>query len=214
MKWQFIPQAKPGEAAKPHYVVINADEGEPGTCRDLPLMMNDPHSMIEGIIIACYAVRAERAFVYIRGEAVHAIRRVTRAVNEAYAKGYLGDNVLDSGLELPHHRARRRRCLHLRRGNRAPRLPRGQAGPAATQAAVPGNQRSLRRPDRGQQRRDAWPACPTSCLGGAAWHKQMGPGGLARHVHLLAVGAGEESRASTRRRWAPRCASCWSWPVV
>ena len=54
MKWQFIPQAKPGEAAKPHYVVVNADEGEPGTCRDLPLMMNDPHSMIEGIIIACY----------------------------------------------------------------------------------------------------------------------------------------------------------------
>jgi NADH-quinone oxidoreductase subunit F len=98
MKWQFIPQAKPGEVAKPHYVVINADEGEPGTCRDLPLMMNDPHSMIEGIIIACYAVRARNAYVYIRGEAVHAIRRVTGAVREAYAKGYLGENVLGSGL--------------------------------------------------------------------------------------------------------------------
>ena len=99
MKWQFIPQAKPGEAAKPHYVVINADEGEPGTCRDLPLMMNDPHSMIEGIIIACYAVRADRAFVYIRGEAVHAIRRVTRAVIEAQEKGYLGTNILGSGFD-------------------------------------------------------------------------------------------------------------------
>src|SRR5690348_17805761 len=76
MKWQFIPQDNP----KPKYVVVNADEGEPGTCRDLPLMMNDPHSMVEGIIIACYAVRAERAFVYIRGEAVHAIRRVVGAV--------------------------------------------------------------------------------------------------------------------------------------
>jgi NADH-quinone oxidoreductase subunit F len=97
MKWQFIPQAKPGEAAKPHYVVVNADEGEPGTCRDLPLMMNDPHSMIEGIIIACFAVRADRAFVYIRGEAVHAIRRVTRAVMEAQAKGYLGRNILGTG---------------------------------------------------------------------------------------------------------------------
>ncbi len=52
MKWAFISQAKPGEPVKPHYVVVNADEGEPGTCRDLPLMMNDPHSMIEGIIIA------------------------------------------------------------------------------------------------------------------------------------------------------------------
>ncbi len=94
MKWQFIPQ----DGAKPHYVVVNADEGEPGTCRDLPLMMNDPHSMIEGIIIACYAVRAERAFVYIRGEAVHAIRRVTRAVREAYERGYLGADVLGAGL--------------------------------------------------------------------------------------------------------------------
>jgi NADH-quinone oxidoreductase subunit F len=96
MKWQFIPQ----NDGKPHYVVINADEGEPGTCRDLPLMMNDPHSMIEGIIIACFAVRASHAFVYIRGEAVHAIRRVTQAVNEAYAKGYLGDDVLGSGLRF------------------------------------------------------------------------------------------------------------------
>jgi NADH-quinone oxidoreductase subunit F len=93
MKWQFIPQGD----GKPHYVVVNADEGEPGTCRDLPLMMNDPHSMIEGIIIACYAVRAAHAFVYIRGEAVHAIRRVTLAVREAYDAGYLGPDVLGSG---------------------------------------------------------------------------------------------------------------------
>src|SRR5512146_3573499 len=90
MKWQFIPQDSP----KPKYVVVNADEGEPGTCRDLPLMMNDPHSMIEGIIIACFAVRANLAFVYIRGEAVHAIRRVVGAVNDARARGYLGENIL------------------------------------------------------------------------------------------------------------------------
>jgi NADH-quinone oxidoreductase subunit F len=77
--------------------VVNADEGEPGTCRDLPLIMNDPHSMVEGIIIACFAVRAEHAFVYIRGEAVHAIRRVTAAVREAEARGYLGANILGSG---------------------------------------------------------------------------------------------------------------------
>jgi NADH-quinone oxidoreductase subunit F len=94
MKWQFIPQ----NDSKPHYVVVNADEGEPGTCRDLPLMMNDPHSLIEGVIIACYAVRAQRAFIYIRGEAVHAIRRVTAAVQQARAKGYLGENILGSGV--------------------------------------------------------------------------------------------------------------------
>ena len=93
MKWQFIPQ----HDGKPHYVVVNADEGEPGTCRDLPLMMNDPHSLIEGVIIACYAVRSQRAFIYIRGEAVHAIRRVTAAVQQARAHGYLGADILGSG---------------------------------------------------------------------------------------------------------------------
>jgi NADH-quinone oxidoreductase subunit F len=96
LKWQFIPQ----NDGKPHYVVVNADEGEPGTCRDLPLMMNDPHSMIEGTIIACYAVRSQRAFIYIRGEAVHAIRRVTRAVQEAYERGYLGNDVLGTGVSV------------------------------------------------------------------------------------------------------------------
>ncbi|MEO8749728.1 MAG: NADH-quinone oxidoreductase subunit NuoF [Allobranchiibius sp.] len=97
MKWQFIPQTKPGEPTTAHYVVVNADESEPGTCRDLPLMMIDPHSMIEGIIITCYAVRATHAFIYIRGEAVHAIRRVSAAVEQARVKGYLGENILGSG---------------------------------------------------------------------------------------------------------------------
>jgi NADH-quinone oxidoreductase subunit F len=97
MKWQFIPQPKPGEPAKPHYVVVNSDESEPGTCRDLPLMMNDPHAIVEGTIIACYATRAEKAFIYVRGEAVHAIRRMHAAVNEARAKGYLGTDILGSG---------------------------------------------------------------------------------------------------------------------
>ncbi|MBO0826489.1 MAG: NADH-quinone oxidoreductase subunit NuoF [Streptosporangiales bacterium] len=96
MKWGFIPQ----DDGKPHYLVVNADEGEPGTCRDLPLMMADPHALIEGIVITCYAVRANHAFIYIRGEAVHALRRVQNAVREAYAKGYLGGDILGSGFDL------------------------------------------------------------------------------------------------------------------
>ncbi len=90
MKWQFIPQ----NDGKPHYVVVNADEGEPGTCRDLPLMMNDPHALIEGIVITCFAVRANHAFIYVRGEAVHALRRVTAAVEQARARGLVGRNIL------------------------------------------------------------------------------------------------------------------------
>jgi len=96
MKWSFIPQGD----GKPHYLVINADEGEPGTCKDAPLMMTDPHSLIEGIIVASYAVRANRAFVYVRGELVHAARRLRNAVAEAYRAGYLGRDILGSGFDL------------------------------------------------------------------------------------------------------------------
>ncbi|HET9139144.1 complex I 51 kDa subunit family protein, partial [Actinophytocola sp.] len=75
-------------------------EGEPGTCKDLPLMMNDPHSLIEGVIIGSYAIRANRAYVYVRGEAVHAARRLRHAVAEAHKAGYLGSNILGSGFDL------------------------------------------------------------------------------------------------------------------
>ena len=96
MKWQFIPQ----NDGKPHYVVVNADEGEPGTCRDAPLMMADPHSLIEGIVIASYAVRCNVAFIYLRGELVHALRRLQHAIREAYAAGYLGTDILGTGFDL------------------------------------------------------------------------------------------------------------------
>jgi NADH-quinone oxidoreductase subunit F len=96
MKWGFIPQ----NDGKPHYLVVNADEGEPGTCKDLPLMMADPHSLVEGIIIAAYAIRANFAAIYIRGEAMHSARRLRSAVDEAYARGYLGRNILGSGFDL------------------------------------------------------------------------------------------------------------------
>jgi len=96
MKWGFIPQGD----GKPHYLVVNADESEPGTCRDVPLILADPHALIEGVVIASYAVRAERAFIYVRGEVPHVIRRLHAAIAEAYAAGYLGQNVLGSGLNV------------------------------------------------------------------------------------------------------------------
>jgi NADH-quinone oxidoreductase subunit F len=96
VKWGFMPRGED----KPHYLVINADEGEPGTCKDIPLMMADPHSLIEGSIIASYAIRAHRCFIYVRGEALHCIRRLDNAVREARQAGYLGTNILDSGFDL------------------------------------------------------------------------------------------------------------------
>ena len=100
MKWGFIPQGPTGPGAKPKYLVINADEGEPGTCKDIPTMMADPHSLIEGCIITCYAIRAHFCAIYVRGEALHPIRRVANAVREAYAKGYLGKDILGTGYDI------------------------------------------------------------------------------------------------------------------
>ncbi|MGZ5368077.1 MAG: NADH-quinone oxidoreductase subunit NuoF [Aeromicrobium sp.] len=98
MKWSFIPQGddQPG-GAKPHYLVVNADESEPGTCKDIPLMMATPHTLIEGVIIASYAIRAEQAFIYVRGEVLHVVRRLRAAVREAYEAGYLGKDIQGSG---------------------------------------------------------------------------------------------------------------------
>ncbi|MDQ3988856.1 MAG: NADH-quinone oxidoreductase subunit F, partial [Actinomycetota bacterium] len=100
MKWGFIPQGPAGPGAKPKYLVVNADESEPGTCKDIPLMMADPHSLIEGSIITSYAIRANLCFIYVRGEVLHPLRRVQNAVHEAYAAGYLGKDILGSGFDL------------------------------------------------------------------------------------------------------------------
>ncbi len=94
MKWSFIPQGD----EKPHYLVVNADEAEPGTCKDIPLMMATPHTLIEGAIISCYAFRAEKAFIYVRGEVLHVIRRLRAAVTEAYKAGHLGQDIHGSGI--------------------------------------------------------------------------------------------------------------------
>jgi NADH-quinone oxidoreductase subunit F len=96
MKWGFIPQDNP----RPKYLVVNADESEPGTCKDTPLMMANPHALVEGAIIACYAIRAHHAFIYVRGEIVHVLRRVQAAVAEAYAAGHLGRDVHGTGFDL------------------------------------------------------------------------------------------------------------------
>jgi NADH-quinone oxidoreductase subunit F len=96
MKWGFIPQGD----GKPHYLVVNADESEPGTCKDVPLMMATPHTLVEGVILTCYAIRANHAFIYVRGEVLHVVRRLQRAVQEAYLAGHIGADIHGSGFDL------------------------------------------------------------------------------------------------------------------
>ena len=96
MKWGFIPQGD----NKDHYLVVNADESEPGTCKDTPLLLANPHVLIEGVIIASYAIRAHHAFIYIRGEVTHVVRRMQQAIEDAYGAGLLGKNILGKGFDL------------------------------------------------------------------------------------------------------------------
>ncbi len=98
-KWSFVPQSA-DPASRPHYLVINADESEPGTCKDIPLMLATPHALIEGTIIAAYAIRASHAFIYVRGEVLPVLRRLHAAVAEAYAAGYAGRDIQGSGFDL------------------------------------------------------------------------------------------------------------------
>ena len=96
MKWGFLPKPDGG----PRYLVVNADESEPGTCKDIPLMLAAPHMLVEGVAITSFAIGSNHAFIYVRGEVVHVYRRLLQAVEEAYAKGYLGKDVLGSGFDL------------------------------------------------------------------------------------------------------------------
>ena len=150
LKWTFLPKDHPG----PIYMCINADESEPCTFNNRILMEEDPHQVLEGIILSCYATRASTAYVYIRYEYGPATRAMQKAIDEAYAAGLLGKNVLGKGLQPRRLHPSRRRRLHLRRGNGADREPGGQARLAAHQAAVPRRRRRLPQADRGEQHRD------------------------------------------------------------
>jgi NADH-quinone oxidoreductase subunit F len=94
LKWTFMPKEV---GKKPHYLLCNADESEPGTFKDRLIMERDPHLLLEGCLISSYAIHASVCFIYVRGEYVRSIRILERAVAEAYAKGYAGKDILGSG---------------------------------------------------------------------------------------------------------------------
>ncbi len=96
MKWSFVPRTSP----KPKYIVVNADESEPGTCKDRLLIENDPHQLIEGVLIAGLAVDAHAGYIYIRGEYRYLIEIMDKAIAEAYAAGWLGKNIQGTGFDF------------------------------------------------------------------------------------------------------------------
>ncbi|NKD84923.1 NADH-quinone oxidoreductase subunit NuoF [Haematospirillum jordaniae] len=97
VKWSFMPK-EVGE--RPHYLVVNADEGEPGTCKDRDIMRHDPHKLVEGCLIASFAMRAHAAYIYIRGEFYREAEALQKAIDEAYAAGLIGKNACGSGWDF------------------------------------------------------------------------------------------------------------------
>ena len=97
LKWSFMPKEV---GARPHYLVVNADESEPGTCKDRDIIRHEPHKLLEGCVVAGFAMRAHAAYIYIRGEFVNESRRLQAAIDEAYEAGLLGRNAAGSGWDF------------------------------------------------------------------------------------------------------------------
>lgn len=91
LKWSFMPKKNDG---RPHYLVVNADESEPGTCKDREILLHEPHLLIEGCVIASFAMGAHSVFIYVRGEYIREREALQRAVDECYDAGLLGDNTI------------------------------------------------------------------------------------------------------------------------
>lgn len=96
LKWSFVPRT----SGKPTYIICNSDESEPGTCKDRLLMENDPHGLIEGMLIAGWTIKSTKGYIFIRGEYRYLIPIVDKAIEEAYAHGYLGKNILGTGWDF------------------------------------------------------------------------------------------------------------------
>jgi NADH-quinone oxidoreductase subunit F len=97
VKWSFMPKQSDG---RPSFLVVNADEGEPGTCKDRDMMRNDPHKLVEGCLIASFACGANACYIYIRGEFFREAERLETAIEEAYAAGLIGKNACGSGFDF------------------------------------------------------------------------------------------------------------------
>ncbi|MCW8835674.1 MAG: NADH-quinone oxidoreductase subunit NuoF [Rhodospirillales bacterium] len=97
LKWSFMPKESDG---RPHYLVVNADEGEPGTCKDREIIRNEPHKLVEGCLVAGFAIGANTAYIYIRGEFYREAEVLQAAIDEAYEAGLLGKNACGSGWDM------------------------------------------------------------------------------------------------------------------
>ena len=202
VKWSFINRDTPG----PKYVVVNADESEPGTAKDRYILENSPHMVLEGILIAAYAVGANQAWIYIRGEYDEPYRMLVGGDRARRAQGLPRAQAVRQGLPARHPHVPRPRRIHLRRGDGAARVARGQA-----RAAAIASRRSPPSRARGAGRRCSttwrrWPPCRRS----STWAAPSTPSSAPRSRPARACSRSAatcRSPASTRSSSARRSAT-------
>ena len=210
MKWGFIPQGD----GKPHYLVVNADESEPGTCKDIPLMLANPHALIEGVVIASYAIRANHAFIYVRGEVAArrppaAAPRSPRPTPPATSARTSSAPAIDLDVVV-HAGAGAYICgeetalldsLEGCRGQPRLRPPFPAVAGLYASPTVVNNVESIA-------------SVPAIVDNGAEWFRGMGTEKSHGLHAVLAVRPRRRAPASTRRRSASRCASCSTSPAA
>ena len=203
LKWSFMP--KESTDGRPSYLVVNADESEPGTCKDREIMRHDPHLLVEGCLLASFAMNAHACYIYVRGEFIREREHLQAAIDQAYDAKLVGkDNI--NGWPFDIYVAPRRRRLYLRRGNRAAGEPRGQEGPAAAEAAVPGQCRPLWLPDHRQQRR-IHRGCARHPAARRGVVRRASAGRTMSAPSCSAFPAMSSGPATSKRRWAFRSAN-------
>ena len=210
VKWSFMPRSSPVQK----YVVCNSDEGEPGTCHDRDILRYNPHSLIEGMAIGGYCMNATVGYNYIRGEFLgEPVPRFEAALRRRRTRRAARQEHPGLGHRLRSAYLRRRRRLHLRRGDRAARIARRQERQAALQAAVPGQLRPVRQADHDQQHPELrlgadHPAQGRAVVRGPGAEESGGTG------DFLGLRPRRTSPATSRCRWACRSPTCWSWPAA
>ena len=197
-KASFIP--KPDDVPKPRYVVVNADESEPGTFKDREIMFRVPHRLIEGCLITAHAIQSQNVFIYIRGEYLAEFEVLRAALDEARDDGLFGD--------VDRRAPPRRGRVHLRRGVSAARVARGQARPAALAAAVPAVSGLYAAPTLINNVETVATVPKIIELGGAEYAQDRGADELDRARGVFSLSGNVVSgRATTSSSSARRCAS-------
>jgi hypothetical protein len=209
LKWSFMPRKGAGQK----YILCNSDESEPGTCKDRDILRYNPHALIEGMAIAGYAMGATVGYNYMRGEFHHEPFERIRTRSRKPTRGLARQEHPRQRHRLRPLQCARRRRLHLRRRNRAAGVAGRQEGPAALQAAVPGQLRPVRQADHDQQHRDLRLGAddPAQRRGVVRWPRQAQQ---RRHRRSSRSRATSTSRAISRSASAPRSRTCWNWPAA